>query len=96
MLAWWRKSYLKPAEIMYMSDGPIETIECIWVNIWYMLDWIWSQNCRNTLLLHKAGQLVRSAKIGTLFVYPTGDQTWMEQYLIVKSGISIGAGCIMY
>ena len=23
-----------------------------------MIDWIWSQNCRNTLLLHTAGQLI--------------------------------------
>ena len=35
------------AEIMYMCDSPIEIFECIWVNIWCMLDWIWSQNCRN-------------------------------------------------
>ena len=72
---WSRKSYLGLAEIMYMCDGPIETVEWIWVNIWCMLDWIWSQNCRNTLLLHTTGQLVRSAKNATLYVYPTGDQT---------------------
>ena len=61
-----------------MCDGPIENFECIWVNIWCMVDWIWSQNCRNTLLLDTAGQLVWSTKKkknGTLFVYPTGDQT---------------------
>ena len=30
VLAWSRKSYLGPAEIMYMyDDGPIETVECI-------------------------------------------------------------------
>ena len=29
VLGWCRKSYLGPAEIMYMCDGPIETIECI-------------------------------------------------------------------
>ena len=62
VLAWSRKSYLGPAEIMYMCDDPIETVECIWVNIWCMLDWIGSQNCRNTLLLHTAGQLVRRTK----------------------------------
>ena len=61
--------YLGPAEIMYMSDGPIEIFECIWVNICCILDWIWSQNCRNTLLLHVAGQLVWSKnKIGR-FLY---------------------------
>ena len=32
------------------------------VNICWMLDWILSQNCRNTLSLHKAGQLVNSEK----------------------------------
>ena len=57
VLAWCRKSYLGPAEIMYMCDGPIETVECIWVDIWCMLDWLWSQNCRNALLLHTASQL---------------------------------------
>ena len=60
---------------MYMCDGPIEIVKCIWVNIWCMLDWIWSQNCRNTLLLNTAGQLVRSANNGTMYVYPIGDQT---------------------
>ena len=28
-----RKSSLGPAEIMNMCDGPIETVECIWVKI---------------------------------------------------------------
>ena len=63
------------AEIMCMCDGPTETVKCIWKNIWCMLDWSWSQNCRKTLLLHTDGQLARSTKNGTLFVYPTGDQT---------------------
>ena len=40
-----------------------------------MLDWIWSQNCRNILLLHTVDQLVRNAKNETLCVYPTSDQT---------------------
>ena len=35
-----RKSYLGTAEITCMCDGPIETVECILVNIWCMLDWI--------------------------------------------------------
>ena len=75
VLAWSRKSYLGPVQIMYICGSPIETVECIWGNIWCMLDCIWSQNCRNTLLLHTVGQLVKSAKNGTLFIYPTGDQT---------------------
>ena len=57
VLAWCRKSYLGPAKIMYMCDGPIETVECVWVNNWCMLDWISPQNCRNKLLLHTADQL---------------------------------------
>ena len=32
---------------------PMETAEYIWVSIWCMLDWILSQNCRNTLSLLK-------------------------------------------
>ena len=71
MLALNRKSYLGPAEIKYMCDGLIETVECILVNIWYMHDGVWSQNCRNTLLLYTTVPLVRSAKNGTLFVYST-------------------------
>ena len=32
-------------------DVPVETAEYIWVSIRCMLDWISSQNCRNTLPL---------------------------------------------
>ena len=32
------------------------------VNIWWMLDWMLSQNCRNTLSLHTVDQLASSAK----------------------------------
>ena len=35
-----------------MCDVPIETVKYIWVNILYMLDWIFSQNCKNSLPLH--------------------------------------------
>ena len=45
-----------------LYGDPIETVEYIWVNIWRMLDWILSQNCRNTLPLNTVDQLVRSAK----------------------------------
>ena len=45
-----------------MCDGPIETARYIWVNILYMLDWIFSQNYRNSLPLQTAGQLARSTK----------------------------------
>ena len=30
VLAWSRKSYLGPVQIMYICGGPIETVECIW------------------------------------------------------------------
>ena len=49
-----------------MCDGPIETARYIWVNILYMLDWIFSQNCRNSLPLHTAVQLARSTKSSKL------------------------------
>ena len=39
----------------FMYDGPL-TVECFWVNIWCMLDWIWSQKCRDTRLLQAVGQ----------------------------------------
>ena len=45
-----------------MCDGPIETVKYILVNILYMLDWIFSQNCSDSLPLHTAGQLARSTK----------------------------------
>ena len=85
-----------PTEIRYMCDGPIETFECIWVNI--MLDWIRSQNCRNTLLLHTADQLVKSSKKwGALCISNRGsDIDQMDRYQIVKARISVGAGCIIY
>ena len=51
VLAWSRKSYVGSTEIVYICKGPAE---CIWVNIWCMLDWTWSQNCGNTLILHAA------------------------------------------
>ena len=53
-----------------MYVGPMETVEYILVNIWCMLDWIMSQNCRNTLPLHTVDQLVRSAKNEMLFYLP--------------------------
>ena len=60
-----------------MYDGPMETVEYIWVNIWCILDWISSQNCRNTLPLHKIDQLVmKSTKNETLL--------WLEGIKYVK------------
>ena len=45
-----------------MCDGPIETVEYIWMNIWCMVEWVLSQNCRNTLILHTIDQLSKECK----------------------------------
>ena len=45
-----------------ICDGPIETVKYIGVNILYMLDQIFTQNCRNSPSLHTAGQLARKAE----------------------------------
>ena len=58
-------------KIFHVWRSPVETVECIWVNIWCVRDWI-----RDTLLLHAVDQLVSSTKNGTVFVYLTGDQTY--------------------
>ena len=57
-----KKNFFKNSVELFMCDGPIETVKYIWVNILYMLDWIFSQNCRNSLPLHTADQLARSTK----------------------------------
>ena len=45
-----------------------------------------SQSFRNTLLLHRADQLVRSAKTEKVCVSNWGsDINWMEQYHILKA-----------
>ena len=49
-----------------MSDCPIETVKYIWVNIWCMLGWILSQNCRNTLPLHTEVEELEVQKLKTL------------------------------
>ena len=67
------------SEGLFMYDCPVETVECIWVNIWCMFDWIWCRNnlqkCTPFSYLHTVNQLVRSAKIETLCVSPTREQT---------------------
>ena len=86
-----------PAETMYLCDDPIETVECISVNIWLVLDWIWSQNCVNTILFHTVGQLVRSAeKWNAVCMSNRGsDIERIERYQVAYAGISLGAGCMM-
>ena len=43
--------------VLSMCDGPMVTVGWIWVNIWCMLHWIFPQNCRNSLPLHRASWL---------------------------------------
>ena len=43
-------------------DTTMETVECIWVNTWPILDSISSQNGKDRLPLHTVGKLVGSAK----------------------------------
>ena len=47
-----------------------------------MLDWILSQNCRNTLPLHTVYQLVSSAKNKKLFVVAGGDEMYENSNLL--------------
>ena len=61
-----KKNFFIISVELSMCDGLIETVKYIWVNILYMLDWILSRNCRNSLHFQKAGQLTRSAKSQTL------------------------------
>ena len=37
-----------------MSDGAMETVECIWVDIWCMLDWVIGL-CHKTAEMHFPG-----------------------------------------
>ena len=48
------------------------------VNIWWMLDCILTQNCRNTLSLHSVDLLVSSAKVERLL------QLVVMKYVIIK------------
>ena len=36
-----------------MSDGAMKTVEYVRVDTWFMLDWIMSQDCRNSFLWHE-------------------------------------------
>ena len=50
-----KKNFFKNDSVgLSMLDCLIETVKYIWVNISCMLDWILSQNCRNTLPLHSS------------------------------------------
>ena len=76
---------------MCICDGPTESVECTWVNIWCMLDSIWSQNYRNTLLLHKAGQLQRSSKDTVCISNGGSGIDRLERYQFVKAGSISGS-----
>ena len=59
-----RNNFFKNNSVkLSMTDGLTETVKYIWVNIWCMLDWIFSQNCRNSLPLHTSDQLSEECKI---------------------------------
>ena len=45
----------KDSEGNFMCEGPL-TVECFWVNIWCMLDWISSQKCKDKRLLQAVDQ----------------------------------------
>ena len=79
-----------------MCDGLIETVKYIWVNILYMLDWILSRNCRNSLHFRKAGQLTRSAKSQTLLcptellaVNPNAGSYKIEEYKNLSLAVTL-------
>ena len=55
-----KKNFFINSVKLSMCDGPIEVFKYVWVNTLYILDWIFSQNCRNPFPLHAPGQLVRS------------------------------------
>ena len=60
----WKKNFFINNSVgLSMCDGPIETVKYIWVNIWCMLDWIFSQYCKNPLPLHTELDAVVSRRI---------------------------------
>ena len=64
-----KKNFFINSVELSMCDGPIETVKYIWVNVLYMLDWIFLQNCRNSLPWQTTGtksKLARSTKAETM------------------------------
>ena len=57
-----KKNFFINSVELSMCDSRIETVKYIWLNILYIVDWIFSQNCGNWLPLHTAGQLAKSTK----------------------------------
>lgn len=74
---------------LLMYDGAMKTVEYIWVNIWYMLDWVLLQNCRGTLVVNSFDQLVKSEKTEMLFYLtePRTDTDWMDQYQTLNTWV---------
>ena len=61
-----KKFFVNNSVNLSMRYCPIETVKYIWVNIWCILDWILSQNCRNTLPLHATVEQLGVEKLKTL------------------------------
>ena len=45
-----------------MYDGPTQTVDYIWANIWCMLNLILSWNCGNKSPMHNVDELLRNAE----------------------------------
>ena len=65
---WHRKKdfFINDSVGLSICDCPVETIKYIWVNIWWILDWVLPQNCRNTLPLHTTVKQLGLQKLKTL------------------------------
>ena len=50
----WREAVCEIPVRLPINDGAMETVECMWVDIWCMLDWIigLSQDGRNAFPWH--------------------------------------------
>ena len=81
--------YLNVSVGLSMCDCLIETVKYIWVNIWCMLDWILSQNCRNTFPLHTAVEQLRVQKLNTLLCPTNCLQTTLMSLLTRWKNIKI-------
>ena len=44
-----------------MNDGAMETVECMWVDIWCMLDWIIGL-CHKTAEMHFPGMVCSTSE----------------------------------
>ena len=83
-----------------MFDSPIETVECIWVNICGCLIGFGhkSAEIHTEILLHTVDQLVRNAKNETLCVCATRDhtQTGCSSIGLRKPGCASQCYCLKF